>query len=139
MAVAGAYVPYSTLVARHAWVWSPSLLLGLAFPFALTPYAFFISPYFGSKKLLRTNRNLQGTLRYVFSDQGIEVSGPHSHADLEWTALSEVRESSSQFVLYPHQSIAHVIPKSFLASPHDVSVLRNLLKQHVTKTRLKKA
>src|SRR5882762_719276 len=51
-------------IARQTWEWTPNLLLGIAFPFVFTPYAFFISPYLGAKKLLRTNPNLQGTLTY---------------------------------------------------------------------------
>lgn len=138
MAVCGAYVPYSMIVARHDWSWSPNLLLGLAFPFVVTPYAFFLSPYLGVKKLLKSNPNLQGTLQYVFSDEGIEASGPHSHGHLDWSAITEARESSSQFLLYPNRSIAHVVPKRFFASADEASVLRGVLKKHVPKVRLRK-
>jgi len=136
-AVAGAYAPYSMLWSKQNWTWSPNLLLGLAFPFVLTPYAFFIGPYLGSRKLLRTNPNLQGVIQYVFSEAGIDASGPHSHGHLDWSAISEVRESASQFLLYLHRSFAHVVPKRFIASHNEVSALRRLLKQHVTKTSVK--
>jgi YcxB-like protein len=137
MVLCAAYVPYSLFVAGQTWEWAPNVILGVAFPFVLTPYAFFISPYLGAKKLLKTNPNLQGTLQYIFSDQGIEASGPHSHGHLDWSAISEARESATQFLLHPHRAVAHVIPKRFLASVEDQLVLRELLKKHVPKARLK--
>jgi len=136
MALCAAYVPYSVFVAQQSWEWAPNSLLALAFPFVLTPYAFFISPYRGAKKLLRTNPNLQGPLRYVFSDAGIDMTGPHSQGHLDWPGISEVRETSGQFLLYPHRAIAHVIPKRFIPSVDEQLALRALLKQHVRKTKL---
>jgi hypothetical protein len=136
MAICAAYVPSSIFLAQQHWEWTLSSSLGLAFPFVLTPYAFFISPYLGAKKILKTNPNVQGTLSYVFSDAGIEVTGPHSRSNLDWAAIASATETSTQFLLYPQQAIAHVIPKRFVPSPDRQAALRNLLKAHVAKAHL---
>jgi hypothetical protein len=138
MAVCAAYVPYSIFVAQQHWEWTVSSLLGLAFPFVLTPYAFFISPYRGAKKLIKTNPNVQGVLSYVFSDAGIEITGPHSHSHLDWAAIASATETSGQFLLYPQQAIAHVIPKRFVTSQDGQQALRNLLKTYIAKAHLRR-
>ena len=139
MAICAAYVPYSLFLAQQHWEWTPSSLLGLAFPFVLTPYAFFISPYRGARKFIRTNPNVQGVLSYVFSDAGIEITGPHSRSHLDWAAIASAKETSAQFLLYPQQAIAHVIPKRFIASPEQISALRGLVKSYVKSRRLKRS
>ena len=138
MVICAVYVPYSIFLAQEHWEWTFSSSLGLAFPFVLTPYAFFISPYRGAKKFIKTNPNVQGILSYVFSDAGIEITGPHSRSHLDWPAIASARETSVQFLLYPQQAIAHVIPKRFIGSPDGQQALRGLLKQNVAKTNLRR-
>jgi len=138
MALCATYVPYSIFLAQQRWEWTFSSVLGLAFPFVLTPYAFFISPYRGAKKFMKTNPNAHGVQSYVFSDSGVEVTGPHSRGHLDWAAIASATETSAQFLLYPQQAIAHVIPKRFFTSPDGQQALRNLLITHVTKVRLRR-
>ena len=139
MVICAVYVPYSIFLAQQHWEWTISSSLGLAFPFVLTPYAFFISPYRGAKKLIKANPNVQGVLTYVFSDAGIEITGPHSRSHLDWAAIASAAETSAQFLLYPQQAIAHVIPKRFVASTDGQQALRNLLKAYVAKARLRRS
>src|SRR5712692_2572218 len=111
-------------------------LLGLFFLFVFMPYAFFVAPYFAARKYLRKNANVAGPLSYIFSDRGIDVSGPHSQGHLNWGAILRAQETRSQFLLYPQTAIAHVIPKRFLANADQQSSLRALVRAHVKNAKL---
>ena len=136
MAVVGTWFIVSLSTGTIHWEWKVSNLAGPLFVFAFMPYAFFIAPYFTAKKQVRTNPNLNGPVRYQFSESGIELSGPNVQANLNWKAIVNARETASQILLYPQQTVAHVIPKRFLAGPDDLSALRSLIRVHVPKARL---
>jgi hypothetical protein len=118
------------------WDWSWPNLLGPAF-LLLMLYGLFVSPYFGARKYLRNNASVVGPQSYIFSDSGIDVSGPHSQSHLSWEAILEVRETSSQFLFYPQTAIALVIPKHFLANPDQQASLKALVRRHVNKAKLR--
>ncbi len=137
MAVIAVYFIASLLAGNMHWEWSWGSVIGPMFPFVFVPYAFFLAPYLAARKQLRTNPNLSGPMNYVFSDEGIEITGPNSRAHLDWGAIVEVREASNQFLFFPQQSVAHVIPKRFLPGPDDESALRALARAHSPKFKLR--
>jgi hypothetical protein len=120
------------------WEWTWGNVWGPLFPFVFVPYAFFLAPYLAARKQVKINPNLSGPITYVFSDEGIQIKGPNSVARLDWRAIVEVRETSEQFLLYPQQAIAQVIPKRFLPTPQYQSALRSLFRAHVAKLKLRK-
>jgi hypothetical protein len=137
MAVVGSWFVVSLSTGSAHWEWTWPNVIGPMFPFVLVPYAFFVAPYFTARKQVRTNPNLNGPLSYGFSDTGIEFSGPNTRAHLDWKAIIEVRETSAQFLFYPQQAVAHVIPKRFLASSDDQAALRTLSRARVQKVKLR--
>jgi hypothetical protein len=137
MILVGAWFIVSLLTGSIRWQWSVPNVVGPVFPFVIFPYAFFIAPYFAARKRVETSPNLKGTLSYIFANDGIEYSGPHVQAHLDWNAIIEARETSAQFLLYPQASIAHVIPKRFLATQADEVVLRGFVRSHVAKSKLR--
>jgi YcxB-like protein len=118
------------------WSWNWENLFGPLFFFIIFPYAFFVAPYFSSKKYLERNPNLVGPNTYTFSPDGIDVSGLQSKGHLDWGAVLEARETSTQFLIYPQTSIAHVIPKRFLANAEQQICLRALIRDHAKKSTL---
>jgi hypothetical protein len=136
IAVVALLIVVSLNIIAGQWDWSWQNLLGPAF-LVLIPYAFLVSPYFASRKYLRKNPNLTGPFTYIFSDQGIEISGPHSQGRLTWEAIIEVRETPTQFLLYPQTAIADIIPKRFLPNVDQQATLRALLRAHVKKVKLR--
>lgn len=118
------------------WDWSWQNLLG---PIILIfmAYAFLISPYFAARKYLRKNPSVAGPFMYTFSEGGIDVSGPNSQGHLNWQGIMEVRETSALFLLYPQTILAHVIPKRLLPSPDQQASMRELIRTHVKKAKLR--
>ena len=119
------------------WEWSWQNIFGPLFVFVFMPYVFFVAPYFSSRKYLRKNPSLSGPFSYTFSESGIDVSRPNSQGHLNWQGIIEARETSAQFLLYPQTAIAHVIPKRFLSSAEQQAALRDLVRAHVKKARLR--
>jgi hypothetical protein len=73
-----------------------------------------------------------------FTEEGVEITGPNSHTQVKWNAFIEARETSDQLLLYPQESMAHLIPKRFISSPADLSVLREVIRTHIAKSKLGK-
>ncbi len=120
------------------WSWTFGNVFAPLFFFIFCPYAFFIAPYFSSKKYLQRNPSLVGPNKYTFSSDGIDISGAQSQSHLNWRAILEARETSSQFLLYPQTAIAHVIPKRALSVPGQLSAFRDLVRGQVKNARLKR-
>jgi len=120
------------------WDWSWQNLLGPVFLFVFVPYGFLVSPYFAARKYLRKNPNVVGPMSYVFSESGIDVSGPHAQGHVNWEGIVQVQETAAQFLFYPQTAIAHVIPKRFLSDPEQQAGLRVLARTHVKKATLRR-
>lgn len=137
MIFVGAWLIVSFFTGSFRWQWSFPEMIGPLFPLVIFPYAFFIAPYFAARKRVETDPNLRGPVGYNFANDGIEFTGPNVQAHLKWTAIIEARETSAQFLLYPQASIAHVIPRRFLATNGDELALRALIRAHVAKAKLR--
>ncbi len=134
---AGALFFVTSLLGRtFHWEWTWSNIVGPLILFVLVPYAFLIAPYFAARKQL-ANPNVGGPKTYVFSEAGIELSGPTVQAHLEWSSVVEVRETSRQMLLYPQQSMAFVLPKRFFESEADMAALRALISAKVKHAKLR--
>jgi hypothetical protein len=119
------------------WSFSFGNVFAPLFFFVVFPYAFFVAPYFSSKKYLENNPSLAGPNSYVFSSDGIDISGVQSNSHLNWAAIQEARETSAQFLLYPQTAVAHVIPKRFLNGSAGEAAMRTLIRANVTKFKLR--
>lgn len=69
------YLAFQISRGNFQWSWSFGNVFAPLFFFIFFPYAFFIAPYFSSKKYLQKNPNLAGPKTYTFSVDGIDVSG----------------------------------------------------------------
>jgi len=131
------YLAFQFSRADFEWSWSFGNIFAPLFFFILFPYAFFIVPYFSSKKYLQRNPRLAGPNTYTFSASGVDVVTAESQSHLNWAAIQEARETRAQFLLYPQTAIAHVIPRRCFANAEQEANLRNLLRNHVKKIKLR--
>jgi hypothetical protein len=121
------------------WEWNLPNVFGPLFLFVFMPYAFFVAPYFSAKKQVKKNPHFSGIATYTFSDRGLEMAGPHSQSQVDWSGIVRVRETSSLLLIYPQNAVAYVVPKRFFAGPGEVSQAREILRSYVKDARLKKA
>jgi hypothetical protein len=84
----------------------------------------------------KTNRSLNSGLRYSFSPEGIQTTGPTSQGLLRWDGLHRIEETRHAFLLFHDKKNAQVVPKRFFGEP-DLEGLRALMKAHVAKVKLR--
>lgn len=106
------------------------LLVVFGFFFALVPY---FSALSASK-----NPNLARGSRYTISSDGVVCDSPHGHAEVKWPAFVKARELGWAFVLYPHKSIGHVLPKNQIEPPGTIAGLREIIRKSVGKAKLRR-
>ena len=84
-----------------------------------------------AKSLLQHTPSLQGPTHWLFSEDGIRVDSPTASSHIEWKTYVQVRETETQFLLYPQTQFAHVIPKRFFSTKGHVHGFRQMLRRSV--------
>jgi YcxB-like protein len=82
---------------------------------------------------LKRTPNLQGTVRFEFSDEGCAVKTVHANSELKWGALSHWRETKRTLMLYQNPRVGSLVPKRFFQSAAEVETVRGYLAAKVKK------
>jgi hypothetical protein len=104
--------------------------------FAIVLTMLFVAPYLSTRKYLSDPRNT-GATEYHFSDSGVRIEHSTGNADLNWTAFVNAIETRDLFLLYVTQAWARVLPKRCLVGPGELDDLRQLIRTHVLKSKLR--
>jgi YcxB-like protein len=114
---------------------SSAVLFGVLFGLLIVPALLIAMIHVTSgntaKSLLRNAPALKGPTRWIFSDNGIETYGPTAQAEMKWKAFTRVRETKRQFLLYPQDNIAYVIPKHCFQTEIEIGRLREMIRRCV--------
>jgi hypothetical protein len=114
--------------------WLEILLVGLvgliSWP-AVLVVAIRLNSKKAAKSLLQSTPSLQGPTHWLFSDDGIRVDSPTASSHIEWRTYVRVRETETQFLLYPQTQFAHVIPKRFFSTKEHVNSFRQMIRRSV--------
>jgi O-antigen ligase len=123
---------------------APKLLAFLAF-IVLPPIVFLIlaiflyllvvRPYLRARAFVRQTQGDQSSIRYTFSQAGIDVRGAHSETLFQWAAVGRAKQTAHLFVLYLSKSSAIVVPKRCFASIEEISSFQNLVKTNIAISR----
>jgi len=97
----------------------------------------FVLPLLSARRVLKDERVKRG-VNYQFSDLGIHVETSVSKTDLSWAAIRRASELRSAFLVFTNPNIAFMLPKRCLESAHSVAELRELIRAHVPKTKLRR-
>lgn len=84
-----------------------------------------------ARKMYRRNRTLQSPLRYVLSDEGLELSAPHGRAFLSWDRITGFRETSDHLLIYGSRGEAFVVAKHWFPEPEDAQEFLDTIAKHV--------
>ena len=109
----------------------------LSWVFALPILFVFVLPLLSAAKVVADERVKKG-INYAFSDSGIHVESVVAKADLQWAAIRQALETHSAFLLFPGTNVAHTLPKRCYANAADLAAMRELLRAHVPKAKLRK-
>jgi hypothetical protein len=85
-------------------------------------------PHRTARSLVQSKPSALAPVQYSFSTSGIRSQGPNGNAELAWSALIMIRETSDQFLLYPQPKLAYVIPKRCFSGASQLTAFRDLVK-----------
>ena len=109
---------------------SPYVFLGvLAF--------FLVIPLISAWQTYSNPRVREGT-RYQLSNNGVEMETSVGSANLSWAAFGRAVETPSLFLFFVTKGMAYAIPKRSFASEEEAAAFRELLRDNVKKTKLRK-
>jgi hypothetical protein len=106
------------------------ILLGLGVFWIVYLWPFMI---YRTRATLKRTPNLQGDVRFEFSDEGYAVSTVHANSTVKWSALSSWKETKKTLMLYQNPKIGSLVPKRFFQSAADVETVRGFLRANVKK------
>ena len=95
-------------------------------------FVIFVSPYFSARSTLRNSKTLQGTIRYVFSENGMDVVAPGASGHNDWSTIHRVVETPRALMIYPSKSIMCLVPKRSFADYGSFATVRQLIRTHVS-------
>jgi hypothetical protein len=117
-----------------------AVLFGVLFGFVIVPSLLIFAIHVGSgnaaESLLRNTPALKGPTRWIFSDNGIETVSPTSRAEIQWKTFNRVLETKQQYLLYPQDGLAYVIPKRCFQTEMEIGRLREMLRRWVPTAKL---
>jgi hypothetical protein len=90
-----------------------------------------ISSRNAAKSLLANAPGLEGPTRWIFSENGVETDGPTSRAEMQWKSFTRVRETKRQYLLYPQDNVAYIIPQRCFQSEIEIGRLREIVRRCV--------
>ena len=108
----------------------------LLWVFGLPVLFVFVLPLLSAAKVVSDERVKRG-VNYAFSDNGIHVASSVATADLQWAAIRQALETRTAFLLFPSTNVAHTLPKRCYANVADIATMRELLRTHVPKAKLR--
>ena len=110
----------------------------LLWVFGLPILFIFVLPLLSAAKVVADERVKRG-VNYGFSDNGIHVESSVATADLQWAAIRQALETRSAFLLFPGTNVAHTLPKRCFTDAAELAKMRELLRAHVPKAKVRKA
>lgn len=84
-----------------------------------------------ARRQLAANKTLQGAVRGVARESGIEIVGDYTTANYPWSVLYRHELAGDVMLLYLSPTIAHILPRSFFGSDADWEAFRALVTANV--------
>src|SRR6267378_2230586 len=87
-------------------------------------------PYLRVLAMFKETPSLNKPRQYTFSADGIRLKSEDGSANLKWSLFVRIFETSTLFVFQQTRYAATYLPKRFLKSEHEISGLRQLIRDN---------
>jgi hypothetical protein len=91
----------------------------------------FVLPYFSARSNFRSQKALQQTTNYTFSEEGIQTESETASSRTDWSNVHQVVETGSYLFVYLAKNLRYVIPKRCVPDAEELVVLRQILRAGV--------
>ena len=111
--------------------------------FGPTPYVFLgLVVVFGGAPLLMTwssysNPRTREVTSFIISEDGVEIENSVASASLKWEAFMRATETRHFFLVFVAKGLAHAWPKCLFVGDDSLKLVRELLRQKITKAKLR--
>ena len=103
-----------------------TVLIALIYPVLLLG-----STYLGAKRQMASNRSLQETIHYVFSEQGISATAPSSSGNSDWNIVHQVSETGRSFLIFTSNAVMYIIPKRCFYNEVQLNEFHTIVKKNL--------
>lgn len=113
------------------------LLRSTSMWFAILLLFMVIRSYFSIKFAFSSNKNIQESITYTFTDEKIRIEGETFDEDFTWNSVYKIKENKDWFLIYQNAQVMNMVPKKFFTR-EQVSGLRAIIINNKVKAKLRK-
>ncbi len=111
------------------------LLRSTSMWFAILILFMVIRSYFSVRFAFSSNKNIQESITYTFTDEKIRIQGETFEEEISWSSIYKVKENKDWFLIYQSAQVMNMVPKKFLTK-EQISALRRIIKSNKVKAKL---
>lgn len=112
------------------------LLQSVPLWFAILILFIAIRSFFSVRFAFNSNKNIQESITYIFTDNKIRMVGETFDEDVAWSSIYKVKENKDWFLMYQSAKVMNMVPKKFFTKDQ-VSELRNIIKANSIRAKLR--
>jgi len=91
----------------------------------------FVFLYLNARTVFASKKFLQGTVRYIFSADGVEALARSAPGMKSWPEISRAIELKHDFLIFYTPERMYAIPKRCFPDPRQMDAFRNMLQSHL--------
>lgn len=95
-----------------------------------------VRTYFSLKNIFYSNKQIQETISYTFTEENIRTKGETFDADFTWKTVHKVKENKDWLLIYQSAQIMNMVPKKYFTKD-EILELRNIIKSNDVKAKLR--
>lgn len=111
------------------------LLRSTSMWFAILILFMVIRSYFSVRFAFSSNKNIQESITYTFTDEKIRIHGETFEEEISWNSIYKVKENKDWFLIYQSAQVMNMVPKKFFTK-EQISALRRIIKSNKVKAKL---
>lgn len=112
------------------------LLQSVPLWFAILILFIAIRSFFSVRFAFNSNKNIQESITYIFTDDKIRMVGETFDEDVTWSSVYKIKENKDWFLIYQSAKVMNMVPKKFFTKDQ-VSELRNMIKANSIRAKLR--
>jgi hypothetical protein len=95
-----------------------------------------VRTYFSLKNVFYSNKQIQESISYTFTNESIYTKGETFDGDFTWDTVYKVKENKDWFLIYQSAQVMNMVPKKYFAK-EQILELRNIIKSNNVKAKLR--
>lgn len=112
------------------------LLQSVSLWFAILILFIAIRSFFSVRFAFNSNKNIQESITYIFTNDKIRMVGETFDEDVPWSSVYKIKENKDWFLIYQSAKVMNMVPKKFFTK-EQISELRNMIKANHVKAKLR--